>query len=484
MLGSPKPSQQGDAASPHDDNIPAQDDGGFSVLMVALYLQQVSRSSKSELGRPGIFLYKNQGGESVGREDKEKTAPDSPRSWLPDMIPNVPTSFVEFRVDLRISHSDLDIGVQHISTRVKDISAQMIGNTFIVFFTHGYGISVLQQILRPDRFIGLTASTAAVIAFANPLVSPEAAEVVRKGTTIQPGMIWATPNQMENFRHHLRENTILLREYWERSLSDEPFNDKSKRIELITIAEVTGAQEKNFQKVCRIVQRAIIDRRVFMAARSSSVEGMRKLINDGYNIKVVTYRGRNVLHLAVQTQNLEMVKLLVGCRLSKRLIKQRDRQGNTALHIAISSAERGTNRDRISIVRTLFDNGASRVAKNSEGLTPMAMSVHDPSVKDIINQPQRVGRLFVPVLSKGEPPGEGGREACMNTEITITNISKRGENVAIEPEEVVKVQQLLYGERKFSDLTQIPQEQGTLTCQWFHIPTNNVRFPTESCCPY
>lgn len=83
MLGSPKPSQQGDAASPHDDNIPAQDDGGFSVLMVALYLQQVSRSSKSELGRPGIFLYKNQGGESVGREDKEKTAPDSPEVGSP-----------------------------------------------------------------------------------------------------------------------------------------------------------------------------------------------------------------------------------------------------------------------------------------------------------------------------------------------------------------------------------------------------------------
>ena len=83
VLGSPKPSQQGDAASPHDDNIPAQDDGGFSVLMVALYLQQVSRSSKSELGRPGIFLYKNQGGESVGREDKEKTAPDSPEVGSP-----------------------------------------------------------------------------------------------------------------------------------------------------------------------------------------------------------------------------------------------------------------------------------------------------------------------------------------------------------------------------------------------------------------
>ncbi|OTA69604.1 hypothetical protein K449DRAFT_429067 [Hypoxylon sp. EC38] len=168
-----------------------------------------------------------------------------------------------------------------------------------------------------------------------------------------------------------------------------------------------------------------------------------------------------------------MVNILVDCRQSKRLIKQQDRQGNTALHIAIDLMKPNVNEEKIcSIVRSLFNKGANRVAKNSEGKTPLSMADQYPSIKQIINQRQWMGRLLVPGLSKGEPPGKEGREACIKTDITITNISIFRDKVAIEPEEIVNVQELLYSDTKLSEVTETPQ--GPITCQWFHIPTNNM----------
>ncbi|KAK7741910.1 hypothetical protein SLS62_010887 [Diatrype stigma] len=467
------------------ESKPVGTKGGFSVLLVALYLQQVSKLQNSELNRPGIFLYRTQGGDSGGRDDKEKNALNSPQSWLPDIVAS---RLVEFRLDLRNGTSEFEKAAFHVRKRVGDILAETMSITSIVFFTHGYGSVVLQQVISEP--VAFSASVAAVVTFANPLLSPGATEVVREWTKLelgksQKGETFQDPEmgQAKDIRLLLSEYTVLMQDCWERPwerpLPNEPFNDRSRKTDLTTIAQVARGKDSDFQNTCSMVQSAIADHRMFMVARSSDVGIMKKLIEEtDCNIKAVTYQRHNVLQLAVRAKCPAMVNMLLDYRESKRFIKQRDRRGDTALHIAIDSIEEGepNNAPIYSIVKTLFERGASRVRKNYKGVTPMDMASRIEYVKNIINRPQRIGRLFVPVLSKGKPLGDKGQEACVKTEITITNISKIGdEQVDIEPEEVVNVQKLLYSGEEFSKLVGIPRETGALACQWFHIPANNVR---------
>lgn len=115
----------------------------------------------------------------------------------------------------------------------------------------------------------------------------------------------------------------------------------------------------------------------------------------------------------------------------------------------------------------------------------LAMATENPSVTTIMNQPQLMGRQFVPVPTLGQPPKQKDRtrKACDETKVMITNIctidGNLDDKLAIEPEVSVKVQRLLYSEDPLGSLTQTPPGPLEVACQWFHIQTSNVRQHNE-----
>ncbi|OTA69603.1 hypothetical protein K449DRAFT_429066 [Hypoxylon sp. EC38] len=279
-----------------EDKIHPGGDSRFSVLIIAVHLQQASVSTRSEINRPGIFLYKSLGSEPIDQDDNEKTAIDFPRSWLSDILPNIPSAVIEFRLDLRNGQVEFDRAAKHIYDKISDIFKRRTGNTSTIFFTHGYGSVVLQKILRLDDPVNFRASIAAVLTFANPLVSPEAAEIVREWTKVElgktrKGTTFQKPkkDQPDEIQRLSTENSILVQQYWERPLSNGPFNEGSKRTDLTTIAEVSKGKDRDFRKLCLIAQRAVTDHRMFIAIRCSDGETLKALIDDGYNFKTVTH---------------------------------------------------------------------------------------------------------------------------------------------------------------------------------------------------
>jgi ankyrin repeat protein len=87
------------------------------------------------------------------------------------------------------------------------------------------------------------------------------------------------------------------------------------------------------------------------------------LVNYGARTDVFDFKGRPPLFYAIMYGNLGMVSLLTNQ--NPAMLSVKDKEGNTALHIAMKYSN-----DAGNIAKYLIENGISSDAKNNKGLTP------------------------------------------------------------------------------------------------------------------
>lgn len=482
-------SERGSHTELRQESVEPNEPNGTSqtVLLVALYLKQKGNRNESAPSEPDIFLDRTEDDQPETEDEQDGIVPKHPSSWLDHIRLGIPVRVVECRIDAR---EELDRVARHIRDYMESKAQVSSERTSTVFFTHGYGILVLHKILCLDEPWQYTKSVAAVITFASPLASPDAARVVQN---------WTRDDLLEhNLGAHFKapeispdpmgdimaESDVMVKEYWDWSLSNEPFDvNATRRANIATIAEIHDIRTTSFRKLRQMIQKALSRHRVLMVSRSRNLNIIDTILNESHNITATTSRGQNILHLAILEKNSELFNILVKYPLlSRHFIKQPDRQGNTALHIAINLL-REAGGDDLNVgmmVKTLFDSGASRTIRNSNGETPLSMAAQFDTIKDILFKPQWIGRRRVPVLVRGKPRNEEASEACEKTYITVTRIRSVNEKVAVEPEEIRTVKELLYQDRRPSELL-LPLPLPPVTPnQWYHIPLNNVSRYRES----
>ena len=126
------------------------------------------------------------------------------------------------------------------------------------------------------------------------------------------------------------------------------------------------------------------------------------------------------------------------------------------------------------MVEELFNNGASRTIKNSENLTPVAVAQKYPEILRVLQKPQRIGQRRVPVLTMSKPSEGSQRTAARVTDMVITDITGMGEEGKINSEMFHSIQDVLYDDKELLELKRGSEEPLKDSCQWLHIPSNNV----------
>src|SRR5690606_21616571 len=96
-----------------------------------------------------------------------------------------------------------------------------------------------------------------------------------------------------------------------------------------------------------------------MAVIALSVPIAKILIERGADPKLVNKEGKAPLHLAIKTDELDLVRLLLQVADSN----QQDAEGNTALHLAAQE-------DNLDIVKLLIQNNARKDLRNHRHLNP------------------------------------------------------------------------------------------------------------------
>ncbi len=107
---------------------------------------------------------------------------------------------------------------------------------------------------------------------------------------------------------------------------------------------------------------------LFEVVEAGNLEEAKKLIKAGVDVNTnMSWNGDTPLHIAVEDDNLEMVKLLLGAGARLDLANE---DGLTPLHAAVSC-------DEIEIIETLLKAGANVAAADDTGRTPLHVAVRE-----------------------------------------------------------------------------------------------------------
>jgi len=129
--------------------------------------------------------------------------------------------------------------------------------------------------------------------------------------------------------------------------------------------------------------------RLFAAVIHDHYEGVKSAIAVGANVDDISPSGHAPLHLAVWSNNAEIVKLLLDHNVD---INQEDERGRTVLHIAATAGYSG-------IVQLLLAHGADVHAEDGNGYTPLhGVAVMVPSSKKADPEDKGGYVLFQPSL--------------------------------------------------------------------------------------
>ena len=110
-----------------------------------------------------------------------------------------------------------------------------------------------------------------------------------------------------------------------------------------------------------------------LAAETGNTEIAKLLLDNKANIDAVNEKKRTALHKAVINNNIEIVKLLVN-RVAN--IDAVDKYGNTALNLAILS------NNNINLITLLVDEGSDINAKNKKEITPYTRALYFEKLTD------------------------------------------------------------------------------------------------------
>ena len=138
---------------------------------------------------------------------------------------------------------------------------------------------------------------------------------------------------------------------------------------------------------------------------------MRILGIEGIGVNYQNVSGRSVLHESARHKKVELVKWLLRDGYAK--VGLTDRDGNTALHLAIQQKSE-------DIVRLLLEAGADIKAKNAESKSSLQMARdlghESPILWQLTHRPSLCGYAFhvkKPPLEEPTPPTEeDAKTAC------------------------------------------------------------------------
>ncbi|XP_062516677.1 transient-receptor-potential-like protein isoform X2 [Corticium candelabrum] len=118
---------------------------------------------------------------------------------------------------------------------------------------------------------------------------------------------------------------------------------------------------------------------VLLAASSpadkEAVEKVKILLANGANIHVTSSNGQNLCHIAALMRNANLVELAIAARVDHTY---HDKEGSTPLHYACSIPGNGT------VISLLIEAGLGVHEPNSDGFTPLNLSIRSKDVNNII----------------------------------------------------------------------------------------------------
>ncbi|KAI1494238.1 hypothetical protein F5X96DRAFT_8131 [Biscogniauxia mediterranea] len=442
----------------------------------------------------------------IGKGKDLVTPGETPVSgcWLPDISLDNPVHIVGFSLDLSSGQFNFDAAAIHVLSRIAPYFGSRSVHPSIIFLSHGYGSVLVPRILgydkdskqkTPDEWKAvqedLKLSTAAVITFASPLLTRITKIFVEWAAERLKLPIDSTPlfeMKFEGygpFQKFTTERNIQLLDFWHRPLSMKAIQLESKeKYDISTIAKFISHADDELKDLFSLMQKAVSSHRILKAASYGDCDTMNTIIRYGIDLKPVDYLGRTALHLAVLGQDIEMVKTLTESQHFEYLVTEKDKQGDTALHIVIR-LEHPSNQDDVrTIVEMLIQHGARPDEENRAGQTPLHIALDKKSqIARLLETRQKVRGPPLKIMSKSKPPGADGLQACKNTEIVITTVFGAPEGGTYTSRKSEKtVYELLYGEKSFNDII-CSLNHGNSTsswkCRWFHIPMNNMAWVND-----
>ncbi|XP_072952086.1 protein ACCELERATED CELL DEATH 6-like isoform X2 [Typha angustifolia] len=133
-------------------------------------------------------------------------------------------------------------------------------------------------------------------------------------------------------------------------------------------------------------------------------------------------KGRNLLHTAVEHRRKEVVRYVCERPELAKLMNDRDYEGNTPLHLAVSSGEQG-------IVSLLMQNSKVHSSiMNKEGLTPLDLSIIGSDddlnyyLTGALASPRRVDHFLRDYIIRTDLEKESKKHAYMNQSIVIASV--------------------------------------------------------------
>ncbi|RLN48934.1 hypothetical protein BBJ28_00003274 [Nothophytophthora sp. Chile5] len=139
---------------------------------------------------------------------------------------------------------------------------------------------------------------------------------------------------------------------------------------------------------------------LLLACRSGNSSIVKLLVDAKASLSATDSEGDTVLHTAAQTGNPEVLRLVLGA-CDHAVLSQRNYEGETALHIAAKLGYTG-------IVRELLTYGANTEAEDSQGRTPLILSILENRVEcvQVLQNPQNPSDSPVPSVVNAEADRE------------------------------------------------------------------------------
>lgn len=345
----------------------------------------------------------------------------------------------------------------------------------IVFIGHNVGVVVIEQALIQISELPkeegvarhILESTAGIIFLATPSPDADSSDYFAgrdswfspKGTTSP-----ASPHLLK-FRSAVgKKNVFLARLPWS---TKSPGSDDTKH-------------------VLDLVRRFENSRGFLDAASKREADVVKGLLDQGVDSNVQNGSGQSALHIAVQNDDIRMVRILLGNRSTK--IALQDNRGQSALHLAVQTALRpkargdGLQEDKSNVVELLLEKGADAKAldKTGRSAADLANDSQNKELKLLLAKPPLVegpSQSMKPKWEKPKPPGNSNAvSVCKKFRATLTEFFLIGETEKRNIEKHASVYEVLYDQGPESILNDVrqPTVEEKRTCRWFHIPSNNV----------